>query len=222
MKAPVIISGKEKIKIDDLINTLNKYIQGTIKIVNPLNVAENLHNGHYVNRSNISQLWTFKRFYDMLKYDVGLIDVGKRFLSQKNYHGAFESFHSAKYSQGLLDMTKNIIDEVKNGNRSNIGYAKKALVDIVLLEGKAHPKKEVVRNYINTIADAYISEYKSLLKNNHYKNTSYLNEALGLYRLNNNILGIAKTAVKIAYHKIAHHTDDSNSTKIDIHDHLHM
>ncbi len=222
MKDPVIIPGKEKIKIDDMIHTLNEYIQGTIKIVNPLNVAENLHNGHYVDRSNISQLWTFKRFYDLLNYNVGLIDVGKSFLSQKNYHGAFESFHSAKYSQGLLDMTKNIIDEVKNGNRDNIGYAKKALVDIVLLEGKEHPKKDVVKHYINTIADAYIAEYKSLLKNSHHRDTSYLNEALGLYRLNNNMLGIAKTTAKIAYHKMAHHTDDSNSAKIGVHDHLHM
>lgn len=222
MKDPVIIPESGKVKIDDVIQTLNEYIKGTIKVVNPLKIAENLHNGHYANRSNTSQLWTFKRFYELLNYNVGLIDVGKSFLSQKNYHGAFESFHSARYSQGLLDMTKSIVDEVKNGNRNNIGYARKALVDIVLLEGKEHPKKDLVKSYINTIADAYIAEYKSLIKNGHHKDNSYLKDALGLYRLNNNMLGIAKTSAKIAYHKMAHHSDDSSYANVGVHDNLHM
>lgn len=221
MKDPVITPESGKAKIDSILQILNNYLQGAIKISNPLNVAENLHKGHYVDSSDISQLWTFKRFYDLLNYNVGLIDVGKKFLSKKNYHGAFESFHSAKYSQGLLDMTKSIVDEVRLGNRNNIGYAKKALIDIVLFEGQNHAKEDNIKRYINTIADAYMKEYKISLKGRHTDN-SYLYEALGLYKLNNNMLGIAKTTAKIAYHRMAHHTDDYSSAKIDVHDHLHM
>ncbi len=203
-----------KIQIDDVINKLNEHVRGAIKISNPLNIAENLHNGHYVDRSNVSQLWSLKRFYDTLHYNIGLIDVGKKFLSQKNYHGAFESFHSAKYSQGLLDMTKSIVNEVKAGRRDNIGYARKALVDIVGLEGNNR-----VHKYINTIADAYIKEYQSLLKTHHGADDSYLYDALGLYKLNNNVLGIAKATAKIAYYKMAH-KEDSHSKSIGIENHF--
>lgn len=218
MKDSVNALGIGKAQIDETINKLNDYLRGAIKINNPLNIAENLHNGHYVEKSNISQLWTLKRFYDILHYNVGLIDIGKRFLSQKNYHGAFESFHSARYSQGLLDITKNIIDEVKKGDRNNIGYAKKALVDIVQFEGKERAKE-----YINTIADAYIKEYKALMKKDHHHNdNTYLYEALGLYKLNNNMLGVAKTTAKIAYHRMAHHTDNSYSKSAQLDNHFHV
>jgi hypothetical protein len=212
-----LTTAKNSIQVDEIINTLNNYVQGAINIRNPLNIAENLHNGNYIERVNTSQLWTMKRFYDMVHYNVGLIDVGKNFLSQKNYHGAFESFHSAKYSQGLLDMTKNIVDEVKKGNRNNIGYAKKALVDIVQFEGKERAKE-----YINTIADAYMAEHKALMKMPHHHNdNTYLYDALGLYRLNNNVLGIAKTSTKIAYHKLAHHKENPNNKRIEMDNHFH-
>ena len=211
---------KDSIHLDAIINTLNNYLQGTIKISNPLNIAENLHNGHYVDKSNISQLWTLKRFYELLHYNVGLIDIGRKFLSDRNYHGAFESFHSAKYSQGLLDMTKEIVDEVKKGNRNNIGYAKKALTDIILFEGKEYPKKDIIKQYINTIADAYIMEYKHILKNSHQKDITYLYEALGLYNLNNNLIGIAKTTAKIAYHKITYNDNSNTSKMLDINNNL--
>ena len=205
-----LTTAKNSIQIDEIINTLNNYVHGAVKLSNPLNVAENLHKGNYIERGNISQLWIMKRFYETVNYNAGLIDVGNGFLSKKNYHGAFESFHSAKYSPGLIEMTKNIVNEVKTGDRRNIGYAKKALVDIVQLEGNKN-----VKEYINTIADAYISEYKSLLKH-HTKHNVYLYDARELYSLNKNMLGVAKTTAKIAYHKMGQADDSySKNTSID-------
>jgi hypothetical protein len=202
---------KESIQVDGIIDTLNKYISGAIKINNPLNIAENLHNGHYIERVNNSQLWTMKNFYERLKYNVGLIDIGRKFLSQKNYHGAFETFHIARYSQGLLDMTKNIVDEVKKGNRNNIGYAKKALVDIVQFEGKERAKE-----YSNIIADAYIKDYLSLeitdpkkrLMEMEYKKHN-LDDALELYNLNGNIIKKLKTYNMKLRHKSDFSTDST-------------
>lgn len=195
---------KNNIQLDILINTLNKYIQGAIELSNPLNVAKNLHKGNYIERINGSQLWTMKKFYEMLNYTDGLIDVGNRFLIRKNYHGAFQSFHIARYSPGLIEMTKMIVEEVKTGNRHNIAYAKNALVDIVQLEGNKD-----VKEYINTIAEAYITEYKHLMKHHtkHNAYNTYLYDARELYKLNKNMIGVAKTTAKIAYHKMGQADD---------------
>lgn len=203
----------EEKSIDKIIYKLQKYVFGKLKINNPIEVAKNLHSNNYINIANISQLWTLKKFFETINYPTGIIDIGMRFLKEKNYHGAYESFSSITYTPGLIELTKEVVKEVKNGNRNNIGYAKKALVDIVNSEGNKN-----VKEYIDTIANAYFLEYKDNIKKTHHKDDNYLFEALQLYKLSNNKIGILKISSRIFYHKFSHEdnklSDSENYLKI--------
>lgn len=188
---------KNTFKMEHIIDTINNYIQGEIRLRDPLTVAENLHKGNYVENASDYQLWALKRFYEKTNYVVGLVDVGRKFLSKKRYHGAFEAFHVAEYSQGLLDVVKDVVDEVHSGNRKNIVYAKKALDDIVKIEGKKGVGDDV-RTYINTIAEAYIKQYEIDLDSKEYRaDKNYLTSALHLYKLNRQLThGLKNEKVK--------------------------
>ncbi|MGV8150909.1 MAG: hypothetical protein ACP5NV_04225 [Candidatus Woesearchaeota archaeon] len=189
--------------LDTLTRHVNRDINKNIKSFNPLSLAKNLHKGSYIEKANYSQLWIMKNLYEQIQYVSGLVDIGNKFLSQKNYHGAYESFHAAKYTPGLLDIVKNVVQEVKSKKpyvRDHIGYAKKALVDIVKLDhiAKIEGKEGVTQlnHYINTIAEAYIQEYESLPVRN-VERKQYLEHAKELYSLNKNILGKLKVSGKL-------------------------
>lgn len=196
--------------VELILNKINNYLYGTAKIMDPLKIAENFHSGNYISMVNKSQLWNLKKFYETINYKIGLVDVGKKFMENSNYHGAYESFHSAKYVQGLLEIAKKIVQEVKEGNRNNIGYAKKALTDIVKLEGKSSITN--LKKYINDIADAYIQEYNETNRTNHNKRIDCLHDALELYKLSNNKLKIFKTSLKMIYHNISYTQSNSIMT----------
>lgn len=198
-----------------------KTLGSQIKLDAPLAMARNLKQMDYLSKATTMDLWNIKKLYEDVKDRKGLIYIGDRFLSQKNYHGAYEAFHAAQYNPGLLDMTRQIVRELKTDSsparHSEISYAKKALVDIVENGRKEmdHVEKKEVHRYINTIADAYYREYKESTRHDGARDESYLKDAQELYMLNHRFLKVMGLATRQAYDRFAHegHVTDAFAQK---------